>query len=116
MSPGEVEAKLAGVFAPICTPFAANEDVDHGAMRSNLARYAESAAAFEQAYGLATNAAERERCLFKAGDACFANAQYQVSKNFKIVPEIGFLNDMYNTLGNKEPRTLLAGAKWEMSF
>lgn len=48
--------------------------------------------------------------------AVFANAQYQVSKNFKIVPEIGFLNDMYNTVGNKEPRTLLAGAKWEMSF
>jgi 4-hydroxy-2-oxoglutarate aldolase len=42
MSPREVEAKLAGVFAPICTPFAANEDVDHGALRFNLARYAES--------------------------------------------------------------------------
>ncbi|KAA0892194.1 hypothetical protein [Oryzomonas rubra] len=48
--------------------------------------------------------------------AVFANAQYQVSRNFKIVPEIGFLNDMYNTVGNKEPRTLFAGAKWEMTF
>jgi hypothetical protein len=48
--------------------------------------------------------------------AAFVNAQYQVSKNFKIVPEIGYLNDMYNTSGNKEPRTLEAGAKWEMSF
>ena len=42
MLPVEVEGKLAGVFAPICTPFAANEDVDHGALRSNLARYAET--------------------------------------------------------------------------
>ena len=42
MPPREVQAKLAGVFAPICTPFAANEDVDHGALRFNLARYAES--------------------------------------------------------------------------
>lgn len=38
----DVGARLAGVFAPICTPFAADEDVDHGALRSNLARYAES--------------------------------------------------------------------------
>jgi 4-hydroxy-2-oxoglutarate aldolase len=42
MLPQEVAAKLAGVFAPICTPFAANEDVDHGALRFNLARYAET--------------------------------------------------------------------------
>jgi 4-hydroxy-2-oxoglutarate aldolase len=42
MHPGEVQVKLAGVFAPICTPFAANEDVDSGALRFNLARYAES--------------------------------------------------------------------------
>lgn len=42
MPPGEVGSKLAGIFAPICTPFAANEDVDHGALRFNLARYAES--------------------------------------------------------------------------
>jgi 4-hydroxy-2-oxoglutarate aldolase len=35
-------ASLAGVYAPICTPFAANEDVDLGALRSNLGRYAES--------------------------------------------------------------------------
>lgn len=33
-------SRLAGVFAPICTPFAANEDVEHGALRDNLARYA----------------------------------------------------------------------------
>lgn len=33
---------MAGVFAPICTPFAENEDVDAGALRSNLERYAES--------------------------------------------------------------------------
>ena len=38
----EIQTKLAGVFAPICTPFAPNEDVDHGALRFNLARYAES--------------------------------------------------------------------------
>lgn len=35
-------SKLAGVFAPISTPFAANEDVDHGALRFNLTRYAQS--------------------------------------------------------------------------
>jgi 4-hydroxy-2-oxoglutarate aldolase len=42
MRPLEVEAMLAGVFAPICTPFAANEDVDRGALQFNLERYAES--------------------------------------------------------------------------
>ncbi len=31
-----------GVFAPICTPFARNEDVDYPALRHNLARYATS--------------------------------------------------------------------------
>ena len=38
----DVQAKLAGVFAPICTPFAQDEDLDLGALRFNLARYAES--------------------------------------------------------------------------
>ncbi len=37
-----VPADLAGVFAPLCTPFAANEDVDYGALRFNVGRYAES--------------------------------------------------------------------------
>jgi 4-hydroxy-2-oxoglutarate aldolase len=31
---------LRGVFAPICTPFSANEDVDVGALAENLDRYA----------------------------------------------------------------------------
>ncbi len=34
--------KLAGVFAPICTPFGRDEEVDYEALRFNLARYAES--------------------------------------------------------------------------
>jgi 4-hydroxy-2-oxoglutarate aldolase len=32
--------QLEGVFAPICTPFSASEEVDLGALRANLARYA----------------------------------------------------------------------------
>jgi 4-hydroxy-2-oxoglutarate aldolase len=32
---------LAGVYAPICTPFSANEDLDLGALRANMARYAD---------------------------------------------------------------------------
>ena len=42
MDADEIQSKLSGVFAPICTPFAPNEDVDHDALRFNLARYAES--------------------------------------------------------------------------
>ena len=38
----ELLAKLAGVFVPICTPFADNEDVDYDALVFNLARYAQS--------------------------------------------------------------------------
>ncbi len=38
----DLRAKLAGVFAPICTPFSVGEEVDFGALRHNLARYAES--------------------------------------------------------------------------
>jgi 4-hydroxy-2-oxoglutarate aldolase len=34
--------RLAGVFAPISTPFARNEDVDYGALRENLGKYASS--------------------------------------------------------------------------
>jgi 4-hydroxy-2-oxoglutarate aldolase len=33
---------LAGVYAPICTPFRENEDLDPGALQENLARYAAS--------------------------------------------------------------------------
>jgi 4-hydroxy-2-oxoglutarate aldolase len=39
---GGLQATFAGVFAPICTPFAENEDVDYGALRFNVGRYAES--------------------------------------------------------------------------
>jgi 4-hydroxy-2-oxoglutarate aldolase len=39
-APDTTRSRLAGVFAPICTPFAADEDVDPGALRDNLARYA----------------------------------------------------------------------------
>ena len=38
----DIQSKLAGVFAPISTPFAPNEDVDYDGLRFNLARYAES--------------------------------------------------------------------------
>ena len=34
--------KLAGVYAPICTPFTANEDLDLAALRDNMARYADT--------------------------------------------------------------------------
>jgi 4-hydroxy-2-oxoglutarate aldolase len=40
--PPDEPSKLAGVFAPISTPFAQNEDVDVDALRFNLGRYAES--------------------------------------------------------------------------
>ncbi len=42
MGARDVQSKLAGVFAPISTPFALNEDVDYDALRFNLARYAQS--------------------------------------------------------------------------
>ncbi|MCC6861890.1 MAG: dihydrodipicolinate synthase family protein [Bryobacterales bacterium] len=32
--------QLAGVFAPVCTPFGEDEEVDYGALRSNLEFYA----------------------------------------------------------------------------
>jgi len=41
-SPSSLDAKLAGVFAPICTPFAVDENVDDHALRDNLTRYAKS--------------------------------------------------------------------------
>ncbi len=34
--------ELGGVYAPICTPFAVDEELDLGALRSNLARYADA--------------------------------------------------------------------------
>ena len=33
---------IGGVYAPICTPFAADEELDLGALRANLERYAEA--------------------------------------------------------------------------
>lgn len=39
---GSAERLLSGVFAPICTPFDTTEEIDDGALRANLARYAES--------------------------------------------------------------------------
>jgi len=38
----ELRGRLAGVFAPISTPFSEDEEVDYGALRFNLERYAVS--------------------------------------------------------------------------
>jgi TolA-binding protein len=42
-------------------------------------RFAEAATAFSRAYDLFTDPAARERCLFKVGDAYFANTQYELA-------------------------------------
>lgn len=43
MDPAELTRKLAGVFAPISTPFAFDEEVDYEALRFNLEYYARTA-------------------------------------------------------------------------
>lgn len=50
-----------------------------GAALWNLRRFAESAAMYEKAAGLAVEAQERAQCLMKAADALFANAQYRTA-------------------------------------
>ena len=36
------DARLSGVFAPICMPFAEDESADDDALRENVARYSSS--------------------------------------------------------------------------
>ena len=48
--------------------------------------------------------------------AAFANLQYAVTKNFKVVPEFTYLNDLRERTGNKEPQIYATGVKWEMVF
>lgn len=48
--------------------------------------------------------------------AAFANLQYAVTKNFNIVPEFAFLNEMRNAAGAKQERIYATGIKWEMKF
>ena len=48
--------------------------------------------------------------------AAFANLQYDVTKNVKIVPEVSMLNDLDSSADTKEPRIYAAGVKWEMKF
>lgn len=44
-----------------------------------LKRYSEAASMFEKAYTLDADPADKEQCLFKAADACFANGQYKLA-------------------------------------
>jgi len=48
--------------------------------------------------------------------AAFMNVNLNIANRFLLVPEVDFVNDMQNTLGQKEPRSIIAGAKWQMSF
>lgn len=48
--------------------------------------------------------------------AAFVNANLFLTKRLLFVPEIDYVNDMKNSLGLKEPRAIIAGAKWQMSF
>lgn len=41
-APSALSMKLAGVFAPVCTPFDADEEIDHGALAHNISRYADT--------------------------------------------------------------------------
>jgi TolA-binding protein len=50
-----------------------------GAALWNLKRYAESAAMYEKAAGLAVDPQERGQCQMKAADALFANGQYKAA-------------------------------------
>jgi tetratricopeptide (TPR) repeat protein len=53
-----------------------------------LARFAEAAAGFEKAAGLAAEPARRDRLLYKAGDAYFADRHYQLAaERYKAVME-----------------------------
>lgn len=47
---------------------------------ANLGRYAEAAASFEKAFGMARGREEKERCLFKAADSYFQNEQYKLAR------------------------------------
>lgn len=52
----------------------------------NVGRYAEAASAFFKAYGEHDVPAEKERCLFKVGDAYFANSQYKLAaENYELL-------------------------------
>jgi hypothetical protein len=59
---------------------------------------------------------DNKRTAVDARFCSFINAQYQATKNFKIVPEIDYIDDMKNTRGLKEPKQYIVGAKWEMTF
>ncbi|WP_277058060.1 hypothetical protein [Trichlorobacter lovleyi] len=48
--------------------------------------------------------------------ATFANLQYAVTKNFNVVPEFVFLNELRSTTGAKQEKIYAAGIKWEMKF
>ncbi|ACD94663.1 hypothetical protein [Trichlorobacter lovleyi] len=48
--------------------------------------------------------------------AAFANLQYAVTKNFNVVPEFTYLNDLRSAAGAREPQIYAAGVKWEMKF
>jgi TolA-binding protein len=45
----------------------------------NIGRYAEAATEFAKAYGLSTEVGRKEQCLFKMGDAYFANSQFKLA-------------------------------------
>lgn len=55
-----------------------------------LSRFAEAAAEFEKAAGLAAEPARRDRLLYKAGDAYFADRHYQLAADrYKAVRDSG---------------------------
>jgi 4-hydroxy-2-oxoglutarate aldolase len=42
MDTSELTQKLSGVFAPLCTPFTDDEEVDYASLAANMARYADT--------------------------------------------------------------------------
>jgi TolA-binding protein len=62
----------------------------------NTERFAEAAMSFTKAYDLYKAQGEKEYCLFKAGDAQFANSQYKLA------------SETYHTLIDRFPESALA--------
>ncbi len=64
---------------------------------------------------------QQESCLEQApstddAQACYLLSKIYLSENFCLIPEIGIIDQLHDTMGNKGPRTFYYGIEWRIYF
>jgi len=76
---------------------------------------------FNDAWMVEAGFGQQESCLEQAPatddvQACYILSKINLAENVCLIPEIGLIDQLHDTMGNKGPRTFYYGIEWQIYF